>query len=105
MKEFYEQNLFGDVMLSAQQEREYFERRMQAIKNYSVDYFRQNAYAALCNRYLQMLSIYPDDIEHEDIRNVAFSALEELGIDSYIIDSELKAYKTNLSPSKKSKSR
>ncbi|MDD2238587.1 MAG: hypothetical protein PHH51_01715 [Bacilli bacterium] len=105
MKEFYEQNLFGDVMLSAQQEREYFEKRMRAIKNYSVGYFKQNAYASLCNRYLQMLSIYPDDMEYKDIRNVAFSALEELGIDSYIVDSELEAYNTNLSSPEKSKSR
>lgn len=86
MKEFYDKNILGDTIYSLSKEEEYFNKRMEAIKNYSADFFKKSALAKLADRYI---ALYYRSPEGSEIKDFAKDCLVSMGIDDYCLENEV----------------
>lgn len=71
----------------------YFKERVETISNYSNEFFQEQSYVQLANRYIKAIAAAGDDYESSGLVNVYRDCLEELGYDTYIVDNEVKNYK------------
>lgn len=82
-------------------EYEYFKRRMEAISNYDVEFFKNQALGELAKRYIRAIAEAGDEYEASGLIRIYRDCLEELGIDGYQIDHEVENYKMTHESTKK----
>lgn len=73
-------------------EYEYFRNRMDQIKKYNSEFIQQQAISSLISRYIKAIVSLTDDLECAALKDVYLDCLNQLGIDSYIIDQEVDNY-------------
>ena len=91
-------DLKKEVFFAAEDEYKYFEQRLDAISHYSNSFFQKQAMIELSKRYIRALANINknnmDEYETESLRQVYIDILIQLGVDEYIIESEVENYKS-----------